>query len=56
MQEDVSAFVRQGVELHNLSALWRVNPPCPDIRKPGEILVVDGVCRDAGLISSLLRS
>ena len=50
MQEDVPAFVRQRVELHDLSPLGRENPSCPDICKPGEVLLVDCVCRDAGLV------
>jgi hypothetical protein len=43
-------YVRQRVELHDLPPLWRVNPSRPDIRNPAEVLLVDCVLCDAGLI------
>ena len=39
MQEDVAAFVRQRIQLHDLTALGRIDPAGADIRKSAEIFL-----------------
>src|SRR5262245_1733139 len=48
---DATRVHAEVVKRKTLSKPWlEPDPSCPDIRKPDEILLVDGVCRDAGLI------
>jgi len=49
VQEDVHTFVRQRIELHDLSAFWRVDLSPADVRKPTEIFLVNSVSGDARL-------